>query len=178
MNLAGREDCDRHIERELTRHGIEVVRGPKADKEVAATITGKLGPFKLRRAWTYWIVSGPFPLDVATKLYETDPVWRDEVRAAGHCGCPPPKEWATYRNEAGVEILDRKNEDESRRYAEMPEGSTTMREIGLKVLREHVFADDPSAVAHHATVDDFHIDSELGLRLWADAARAFCREHL
>jgi hypothetical protein len=178
MNLAGNKDCDKYIAEELRRNGIEVIAGPRSGHEVNASLTGRLGEFKFVRAWYYWVVSGPFPLEIAARMYESDPVWRAEVRASGHCAAPHPREQATHRTETNREILDRKNEAESRKYAGMPEGSTLMREIGIKILAEHDFADDPAAAAHHSTVDSFHVDSEPGLRLIADAIRSLSKPAL
>jgi hypothetical protein len=172
MNLAGVKDCDTHIERELSRIDIEIVRGPRVEREVATTtITGKLGQFKLTRLCDYWSVKGPFPLEVATHLYDTNMIWRQDVRAGGHCSRPPPRTKATFRNIAGLQILDRRNENEAKRHADQNE-SLIVKSIGQTILRDYVFADDPQAAAHHATVDLFHIDSEVGLYMWAEMARA------
>ena len=73
-NLAGNEECDQYIERELTRAGIEVVRGERMDTEVPASITGKLGDFTFKRAWYYWMVGGNVPLTVAEELYDDPPI--------------------------------------------------------------------------------------------------------
>lgn len=96
MRILGDHDGhDKHrgasIRDELELLGIEVLstetsvetRGPH----------GRLGPFTFARLWYYWHVSGPVPLPVAIELYE-HPVGRQDVRVAGHCGRPPPQEWA------------------------------------------------------------------------------------
>lgn len=44
-----------------------------------------------KRAWYYWVCSGPgIPPDDANKLHETH---GQQVRVDGHCGCPSPEEW-------------------------------------------------------------------------------------
>lgn len=68
-NLAGDKDCDKFIRAELTRCGIEIVEGERSTGEVPSSLTGRLGTFTFRRAWYYWIVNGPMPLDVAKRLY-------------------------------------------------------------------------------------------------------------
>jgi len=123
-NLAGNADCDVQIERELIRCGIEVIRGEKTNREVSSSIIGKLGEFEFVRAWYYWTVRGNVPLEVARELY-ADPVGKTDVRVAGHCGCPPPEEWAM-----------RINEREEAKF-----------------------------------VTNYHIDSEVGLRLFADTLK-------
>ena len=59
-------------------------------------------PFVFTRGWYYWRVSGFIPLPIAEILYE-DPVGRKDVRVAGHCGCPPPRDWTKI---AGQLVVD------------------------------------------------------------------------
>ena len=118
QNLAGNPNCDKYIECELNRCGIEIIKNEaNLRNEVPATIEGKLGKFRFVRAWYYWMVDGPVPLDIAGKLY-SDPVGKTDIRVMGHCGCPSPDEWA-----------------------------------------------------HDGFIHSYHIDSELGLRIFADAIR-------
>ncbi len=98
QNLAGDENCDEFIARELSRSRINAVQGKRSCREVPASITGKLGPFTFTRAWYYWMVSGPTPLAVAKELY-ADPVGRADVRVEGHCGCPAPEKPWTIRKD-------------------------------------------------------------------------------
>jgi hypothetical protein len=94
-NMAGNENCDHYIKAELILAGIRVVE-QDSKGEVPFHYTGLLGinnEFKFWRAWRYWVVSGAVPLDIAEELY-ADEVGSKYVRVAGHCGCPPPKEWA------------------------------------------------------------------------------------
>lgn len=124
QNLAGKADCDVQIKRELERARIDIVALPsRLDAEVPASVVGRLGRFRFRRAWYYWMVAGPVPLPVAQELY-ADPVGIEDVRVAGHCGCPPPeKPW--LRNGPGDQQF----------------------------------------------VMSYHIDSEVGLRLFADTLK-------
>ena len=124
-NLAGDKTPNLDIARELRRCRISE-RWLNADEqggEVRATIggiiAGPLGPIEMRRAWYYWVASGPVPMAIADRLY-ADPVGRDDIRVAGHCGCPPPMEWASGK---GGDLY----------------------------------------------VDTYHTDSEVGLRIFADA---------
>jgi hypothetical protein len=96
-NLAGEETADVDIRKELQHAGITINEVPKGRTEVPYTLIGKLpckngGEFKFTRAWYYWVVSGPVPLNVAKVLYSTA-VGKRDVRVVGHCGCPPPEEW-------------------------------------------------------------------------------------
>jgi len=61
---------------------------PRSKYEVHYTLTGQLGPYSFERAWYYWIIHGLVPLFVAEEMYR-NPIGRYDVRARGHCGCPP-----------------------------------------------------------------------------------------
>ncbi|MBI2065007.1 MAG: hypothetical protein HYT62_03085 [Candidatus Yanofskybacteria bacterium] len=159
-NLAGRRDCDKSIERELNRCGIELVRLPSVlHSEVPASITGKLGQFQFHRAWYYWIVRGNMPLPVAQELYD-DPVGKTDIRVAGHCGCPPPIEWATYIDAEGRILCP---------ISEKPQGDS---ELARSILaRTDIrFVKDPSSEGE-GFVQSYHIDSELGLKIFADTLK-------
>jgi len=118
INLAGSKDANLVINRELKVCRIDPVEHTEnVPGEVPTNLTGKLGPFEFHRAWYYWIVKGPVPLNVARKLY-ADPAGRYDVRAGGHCGCVEP-ETQCYGN----------------------------------------------------VVNTYHIDSEVGLRLFTDTLR-------
>ncbi len=168
-NLAGDEKCDTHIERELTRCGIEVVRGERSANEVAASITGKLGAFTFRRAWYYWVVEGPMPLTAARKLYD-DPVGRTDIRVNGHCACPSPDErpWATHYDTNGLELAFDNGGKEPEQFDAM---------IAKGFLKQadkdkYVFVPDPAAVAVTSFIESYHVDSELGLYILANAIRS------
>lgn len=92
INLAGKQDCDKHIKQELQGAGIKVVPVEPVHTEVHYTLIGHLPGFEFRRAWYYWVVEGDVPIDIARELY-VDPIGHTDVRVIGHCGCPPPDEW-------------------------------------------------------------------------------------
>jgi len=95
-NLAGNEEADLYVEAELRMANItKILQEP--NREVPTKFAGTLGKFKFRRAWRYWMVEGPVPLDIAINMYN-DPEGNKYVRVAGHCGCPHPKEWASSQN--------------------------------------------------------------------------------
>ena len=95
QNLAGDDNCDETIKSELTIAEISVEKNPKGRNsgEVPYLFMGRLGPFTFRRAWYYWMVKGPMPLEAAEEMYKHED-GRKDVRVAGHCGCPLPAEWA------------------------------------------------------------------------------------
>jgi len=112
-NLAGVEKCDDYIRDELEKAGITPFEILKGTSEVPYSVIGLLGhddyderdinffkrhklaikiaSFHFTRNWYYWIVSGYVPLDVAEIMY-ANPNGVKDIRAAGHCGCPPPSE--------------------------------------------------------------------------------------
>ncbi|HEY2509492.1 MAG TPA: hypothetical protein VGI39_01430 [Polyangiaceae bacterium] len=166
-NLAGSPDCDHYIDAELSRAKIDLVHhDAMADAEVRSSITGRLGAFSFKRAWRYYIASGPFPLDVAERLYIAERAWRSDVRAGGHCACPEPRTQATYFDADGKQRVSRAEEADFMAFAARGDGIGAHIREAIKTL---VFVEDPAAGAHRSIVDTFHIDSELGLWLFADA---------
>lgn len=95
-NLAGSREADLYVKAELKMAGIKKIPY-KSKGEVPTKYAGTLGKFKFWRAWRYWVVEGPVPLDIAIKMYD-DPEGQKSVRVAGHCGCPHPTEWAYSQN--------------------------------------------------------------------------------
>lgn len=171
-NLAGDPDCDHEIRRELTRARIDIVEGERSTREVAASLTGKLGAFTFSRAWRYWVVSGPMPVEEARKLY-ADPVGCTDVRVNGHCGCPSPDEgpWATHYDAAGKRLESDRGGEELQLQAHF----LKMGFITQEQCDKYRLVPDPKAAAATSFVEVYHIDSEVGLRLFADAVRGLTR---
>ncbi len=97
-NVAGRGDAalDEQLSRELEVAGIPIVTLPDSLRngygvEVKSLVIGDLHGWEFKRAWRYWVASGPgIPFDAATALHVAHGA---SVRVAGHCGCPSPLEW-------------------------------------------------------------------------------------
>ncbi|MDR5172970.1 hypothetical protein IHQ56_14250 [Methylobacillus flagellatus] len=93
-NMAGKPDIDDALAAELEAAGIEVHRfayrkDPK--HEVSTEVIGSLHGWKFERAWYYWRCEGPgIELAAAERLHASH---GREVRVAGHCGHPSPREW-------------------------------------------------------------------------------------
>lgn len=168
-NLAGDKECDRCIRAELDEAGIERVKlSERLKREVAASIVGKLGPFLFERAWYYWVVKGPVPLVVADEMY-AHPVGNKDVRVAGHCGCPPPSEWAHYFDGDGVPLRsDPKGEKEAEHKAFLAAHPDWFADEPAAAIR---FVPDAAAVAARAVVESYHIDSQEGLNLFVETIR-------
>jgi len=177
-NLAGNKNADRYIQEELILAGIPIVRGEKSTGEVPYSITGKIGDWTFERAWYYWMASAPdgkgLSLEVATKLHEQDyPIigeneaetYGQVIRVAGHCGCPPPEEWAFPTREV-LEI-------ESKR-------------IGKDLMRT-CYGDlaelcNSGIVKGARFVNSYHIDTQVGLnklaRVISNLQNSFKSQHL
>lgn len=166
-NLAGVDDCDRYIRDELTRARIPIVDGQKSTGEVPYTLTGKLGDIVFRRAWYYWVADGPVPLALALELY-ADPVGKTDVRVDGHCGCPPPEHpWVARYDSAGKRIALDVGETERAQFRGLISGGHLTQEQ----FDAHRWVDSDAerdAVSARAVVETYHIDTEVGLRLFAD----------
>jgi len=162
-NLAGDKNCDETIRRELTVARIDIVEvPPHSNREVPYTLEGKLGDFTFHRAWYYWVAKGPMPLKNALELY-ADPAGRTDVRVAGHCGCPPPeKPWITWKDDEGNEIIHMK--EKAQFDAFIAKGHIKPEQMKGKRFDEH-------PENFNGFIDSYHIDSEVGLRLFADMIR-------
>lgn len=177
QNLAGREEAARVAQLELERCGIPIFDAETTGEEVNSQCMGMLDVtpglqdfgkhFEFKRAWSYWIVSGPVPLKVAQKLYE-DPVGETDIRVAGHCACPPPEyPWVECHTVTGKRLYKlRSPEEQAREEASMDKYMPGWRD-------EYEYVNDPSAVATQSFVTSYHIDTELGLYIFVQALRAY-----
>lgn len=152
-NLAGKSDCDVYILLELGQAGVEIVEHEeRLDREVRASITGQLTKngevkFTFTRAWYYWIVTGEVPLEVAREMYYGNKVGQKDVRVAGHCGCPPPENWAFPKREVLAEVLSQMGID-----------SITYGDLARLCNDDQINAP--------RFIDCYHIDSQEGLNLF------------
>lgn len=112
----------------------------------------------------YWVVKGKVPVDVAERLY-ADPAGRDLIRVTGHCGCPPPSEWLTWLLPDGRQVTKAKEE---------PEWDRMIADGHLRAEQKarFVFDNDPASIGASAFVDGYHIDGDLGLRVFVDVVRS------
>lgn len=142
---------------------------PSADFGNSSSPLAVLGELELSHRSYYWVVTGFIPLGAAIKLYD-DPVGRDLIRVTGHCGCPNPREFVTWKESPDPKsriITDRKNEaDFNRVIAIAPTMAKKMQEAKDKLI----FVDDPSAVGY-GFIENYHIDGDLGLRVFVDILR-------
>lgn len=116
----------------------------------------------------YWVVGGTVPIELARKLY-ADPAGRDLIRVAGHCGCPPPDEWCVWIAPDGRHVAKAKDlADFDRVIAHGGPIAATM--TRMKACLH--FNDDPESIGAKAYVENYHIDGDLGLRVFVDTVRA------
>ena len=105
INLAGDNNCDSHIMQELKEAGIEWQEyGPRLHLEVPSGIIGCAYGWLFTRAWYYWVAKAGdgvvLPFNLADELYEQN----KDVRVAGHCGAPAPREWYRLPWCVGVDL--------------------------------------------------------------------------
>ena len=156
-----RTQVEQTVLRELKRCRIPAIE-QLAQGEVPYKHVGKLGDFMFERAWYYWVVYGPVPLYVAKELYE-DVVGVTDIRVSGHCGCPPPElPWIHCYDEQGRKLTKLKDAQEQATEEAM------LDRIHPNWRDEYVYVEDPENVAVRSVVEDYHIDSELGLRIFVD----------
>ena len=106
-NAAGDEHCDDYLREELITAGIpyeEMEFFRTTSGEVPSALIGLLDGWRFRRAWYYWVAEAHDTL----LLFEfADPLHQkfgQEVRVAGHCGCPSPREWYKEDWQLGVSL--------------------------------------------------------------------------
>jgi hypothetical protein len=139
----------------------------KEDYVVVDGYYSELRGFTFHKAYQrgYWRIHGAMPMEIAKQLY-ADPVGKTDIRVAGHCCCPPPDEkpWFSWITPEGKTVMA---VEEHQEYASMVERHPDMKESFLK----YVPSDDPASIAS-AFVMSYHIDTELGLRIFVDAVKA------
>lgn len=80
-NSLARDGYDTESFREMLR---------ETSGEVKTSVRGALHGWIFTRSWVYWDAKGPgIELEAAMKLHEQ---FGNQVRVAGHCGCPSPLE--------------------------------------------------------------------------------------
>lgn len=169
-NLAGCEHSDRECIRELERARIPWTTVANRYEEPQTYVVGRLGNMLFKRAWYYWIVRCRIPLKTAWKLYE-NPVGKTDIRVAGHCGCPPPEDpWVNWYDEEDY-IIDT-NMDQIElclRQAKKFNRPFILENICFmeKEERDKLIAEGKI----HGYVESYHIDSEVGLRIFADETK-------
>lgn len=169
-NLAGNRECDPIIRRELTKAGVDIVELPAPmNSEVSASVIGLLPGFRFHRAWYYWVVQGQVPLDVARKLYE-DPNGKEDVRVAGHAGCPPPEEWAEHYDENGMRLVLQEQEKSFIELYELGD-SDYSKGIAQEVRKTVRFVKDPAEEAARSIITSYHIDTQEGLNFFVSTLR-------
>lgn len=93
INLAGDENCDIHIQKELQEAGVEPTKfNFKSNGEVPSHIVGFLDGWIFIRAWYYWVVKSDRNLllfKYADKLHEKH---GNKVRVNGDAGCQSPRD--------------------------------------------------------------------------------------
>lgn len=114
----------------------------------------------------YWIVKGRVPVEVAREIY-ADPA-SDHIRVDGHCMRVAPEEpWVTWRMPNGTELATLKDKEQ---LEHMPnEGRMA---FNIEYMKKFTFTDDPDIRNKaKAFVELYHIDSEVGLRVFVDYLR-------
>lgn len=122
-------------------------------------------PFTFEHSHSYyWRVNGPVPLAVAQQIY-ADPAAND-IRVAGHCGCPPPEDpWITWLMPDGTILT---SEAEGATFETMAERHPWANDA----MKDYTFSDDPAVKGTaRGYIETYHIDSELGLRVFVDYLR-------
>jgi hypothetical protein len=161
INLAGKQsNCQ--ITKELNQAGIPIVAHEEMlNTEPITNLTGQLGNFTFTRAWYYWVVSGELPLQLAEELYNNE-IGKKDVRVAGHCGCPPPKEWMEPSKEDQEEI---KRDLGYRKDMDVKDMMKFWKNNEVKYKEE--------CKKYYQYIHCYHIDSQEGLNLFVETLKKY-----
>ena len=159
INLAGNKQADERIQEELNLANIDLVKGDINVGEVPYTITGKLGNWIFKRAWSYWIARAPdgkgLTLEIASSMHEQDyPItelnqpkkYGEIIRVTGNCTSPHPNRWA-LPSEIEMDVWSKTLEND---WREISYGNLA------KLCNE-------GSIPGQRFVNLYHIDTQLGL---------------
>lgn len=154
-------------ERTLRRCRIPTL--PGAALSMRSTPLAQLGPCTISHSHNYyWIASGFVPLGIAKILY-ADPLGKEDVRVAGHCGCPAPEyPWVEWYDLDGYLLIPQKEIDECDAFA------SRLAPFARNWAKDRLFIrplEDAAEDGRLGFVTVYHIDSEAGLRFFADTLR-------
>lgn len=182
INLAGKADCDKYIIEELLKVGVMAVQLPESDHpEVKSEYEGQLLGWKFRRQWYYWSVSCEDILEYGLDMKYASPLHAlagQEVRLAGHCGCPSPDDgfWMEKFDEDGNRLLAQKELDECKKFAEGDDSVLIKMydDVYKQLIKEYRAVEDPLKCAKEKgqlIAKSYHIDSQEGLEIFCWALR-------
>lgn len=156
----------KNLKRRLEHCGLAMIENasPTAWGTVAT-----IGQFKISHSHNYyWVVNGDMPLVDAQKLY-ADPAGRDLIRVAGNCTCPAPEApWLTWYDTDGTEVITK---EQWKDFERLPENSDARKRLYDKAKRTYRVEDNQQGVAQ-AYVTQYHIDNDLGLRVFVDLVKS------
>jgi len=164
INLAGREWADDTIKLELREAGIPIHKFFGQHKnEVPWTYTGELFGWTFQRAWYYWIAIGRLPLPVARYMHEQDV--EKSIRVSGHCGAPAPEDpWLDNFDAKGYGLFQTEKE---------PPQESMMHPIWRDIQLRGSYVDKPLSSASYSYVTSYHIDTQIGLNLFAATLKRY-----
>lgn len=161
-NLAGDSKATVITVNELNAAEINLVTESKPLGEPGSLVSGWLGNFTFERAWYYWRINGPTPLDMVRELYD-DVQGKCSIRVKGNCGHPAPEEpYIEYFNKDGDQVYGMNQLKEWEFYANS-EG--VLKDIATKAIKNDIFHKNPSDVAD-PYIMSYDIDSSEGLLLF------------
>ena len=182
-NLAGVKEADSYIKEELYLAGIKAVPEKPERSEVPYTITGRLGNWKFRRAWYYWVATVEYrpdglPVDVAMELHNTpnpidsEKILGTSIRSGGDCGCPTPDGYTAqpvYDDDLNTQLL---NLGYKMEYSEALQKEYIPINVG-EIARLH----NEGKIDMKRWVENYHIDDQIGLTEFAKFLKKWYHEN-
>jgi hypothetical protein len=167
-NLAGDENCDKVIKKELSLTSLFIVE-EKGKGEVPYNYIGVMGPWIFTRAWNYWIATiakgkQGLPLDIAMKMHyekrsdKPNMILGETIRPGGHCGCLPPDEYGA------LPILTDELNNNLKKLGYEEINSTILNKKYIKITFEEISKlNKEGKISVPFYVNCYHIDDQFGL---------------
>lgn len=113
----------------------------------------------------YWIVNCFIPIELANKIFN-DQVGKDLIRVGGHCGClPPESQCGWYTNDFSPREIVTNDVEEQEKQMDYFIAKGLIKQAQKDKL---IFNSNPQSIGAKQYVTLYHIDGDLGLRVFTD----------
>ena len=153
---------------ELREAGIPIVQqDPTHRGEVPSEYKGQYEGFTFTRAWYYWVVTGAVSMEAAKEIY-ANPIGVTDVRAEGHCACPPPEDQSILidDNTKRIVVANKEWKEGIDMYVRMKSERSLM-----SWMTEYISDKDVKSSTPYVRL--YHIDSQEGLNLFMQTIRKY-----
>jgi len=181
-NAAGDHTSSEYIPKELAeaRVNIDQHTAMIPDPEIKTHFTGNLHGWTFRRAWYYWIARCEDEFNDGLELKYALPLHNligQEVRLAGHCGCPSPVDncflWCTIFAKDGKIIMPKKAWNANIKFFEAIADKSPERMGAFKDKFIPMYAKDIKKAGDSIKIvsNSYHIDTQEGFNIFTNVLK-------